>query len=491
MAINPNISLAVETPQVADPLESVGKALSIRNMQQQGQLQAQRMEAGALDIQMQQQAQQDANTAKQIFGQFIGEPDKAIDALQGKVSPDYHMGLKKKALDTKKQIGELAEQDRKKLEFGLEHTGTAIQAALAAPPEQKQAVWQSSVGRLKQMGIDTSGLPPQYPGDEQIQTERIIAMGMSKYLTEARAEADEKRKVAQEGRAVTAAGQASKMGEVQLAEGKAKLRETERQEDAAAVAAASRQGPEALLMAIGSLPRERQQLFSGVTRKTKSEDILKLGMKPSEQVSDERTRTEGQLNRDLTRLGQIMTDKRARELADLSREAAKDARDSKPPTAAQETVALYAERLRQANPIIENAKQSFGERVWNNWTPSMMNTEVGQSFAQAEKNYINSVLRRESGAVIADSEFKNARQQYIPQPGDSDTVLEQKRNNRLLVQENFKRAAGKAYRDPEELIRNAGGQQESKSQVVTTQAQYDALPSGAIYMEDGKKFRKP
>lgn len=53
-----------------------------------------------------------------------------------------------------------------------------------------------------------------------------------------------------------------------------------------------------------------------------------------------------------------------------------------------------------------------------------------QQVEQAERNFINAVLRRESGAVISPGEFANARVQYFPQPGDSAVMVEQKRRNR-------------------------------------------------------------
>ena len=49
---------------------------------------------------------------------------------------------------------------------------------------------------------------------------------------------------------------------------------------------------------------------------------------------------------------------------------------------------------------------------------------------QAQREFVNSILRRESGAVIADSEFQSAAQQYFPQPGDPPEVIEQKRQAR-------------------------------------------------------------
>jgi hypothetical protein len=53
-----------------------------------------------------------------------------------------------------------------------------------------------------------------------------------------------------------------------------------------------------------------------------------------------------------------------------------------------------------------------------------------QQVEQAQRNFINAVLRRESGAVISDAEFDNAAKQYFPQPGDSPEVIAQKRANR-------------------------------------------------------------
>jgi hypothetical protein len=66
-----------------------------------------------------------------------------------------------------------------------------------------------------------------------------------------------------------------------------------------------------------------------------------------------------------------------------------------------------------------------------------LKSETVKRQEQAEQNFINAVLRRESGAAIAPSEYVNAAKQYFPQPGDTKAVLEQKRLNRLLVQQNL------------------------------------------------------
>lgn len=64
-----------------------------------------------------------------------------------------------------------------------------------------------------------------------------------------------------------------------------------------------------------------------------------------------------------------------------------------------------------------------------NWTQSAGQQKV----EQARRDFINAVLRRESGAAIAASEFANAEKQYFPQAGDSDAVIAQKQRNRLLA----------------------------------------------------------
>lgn len=65
-----------------------------------------------------------------------------------------------------------------------------------------------------------------------------------------------------------------------------------------------------------------------------------------------------------------------------------------------------------------------------------------QKVAQAQRNFINAVLRQESGAAINQSEFNNARIQYFPQPGDKPEVIEQKRKNRELAIQGFGTIAG-------------------------------------------------
>jgi hypothetical protein len=53
-----------------------------------------------------------------------------------------------------------------------------------------------------------------------------------------------------------------------------------------------------------------------------------------------------------------------------------------------------------------------------------------QQVSQAQRDFINAVLRKESGAAISPTEFESAAKQYFPQRGDSEAVIAQKAANR-------------------------------------------------------------
>ena len=64
--------------------------------------------------------------------------------------------------------------------------------------------------------------------------------------------------------------------------------------------------------------------------------------------------------------------------------------------------------------------------------PYVFKSDKFKQIQQAQRDFINAALRRESGAAIAPSEFENARLQYFPQPGDTAKVVNQKQKNREM-----------------------------------------------------------
>ncbi len=122
-------------------------------------------------------------------------------------------------------------------------------------------------------------------------------------------------------------------------------------------------------------------------------------------------------------------------------------------TAAQETTALYANRIEQSNAIISQLDNTIakmnplvfqGQQMLPQFA-NVLKSGNFQSVDQAQRNFVNAVLRRESGAVISPQEFDNARQQYFTLPGDTPATIAQKKANRDLVQQGFISGAGQAY----------------------------------------------
>ncbi len=113
----------------------------------------------------------------------------------------------------------------------------------------------------------------------------------------------------------------------------------------------------------------------------------------------------------------------------------------KPQNASQSAANSYANRLKEANVSINNLGSKFTGKLSQLPAFNFMKSSDRQVYEQAQKNFITAVLRRESGASIADTEFDTARDIYFPKPGDSADVVKQKASTRNTVINNFYREA--------------------------------------------------
>jgi hypothetical protein len=122
---------------------------------------------------------------------------------------------------------------------------------------------------------------------------------------------------------------------------------------------------------------------------------------------------------------------------------------TKPATAAQSLASGFASRLESSGRILSQfsdlGSSMFGTVSGSGWFPNVLKSSDRQRMEQAQRDFVNAQLRRESGAVISDSEFDNAAKQYFPQPGDSDAVIAQKNQARNIAIQNMKNAAGNSY----------------------------------------------
>jgi hypothetical protein len=171
------------------------------------------------------------------------------------------------------------------------------------------------------------------------------------------------------------------------------------------------------------------------------------------------------------RRGQDMADRRAREANDLTREANANVYDpergvlvnkvtglaraaatmdgkplgakDKPMTDSQAKAYAFGTRMSAANDIIAKLEQDgatttipgMGAGGVVGRAVTALAPEKQQQLEQAKRDWINANLRRESGAVIGQSEFDSADRQYFAQPGDKPEVIRQKTENRRRAEQ--------------------------------------------------------
>jgi len=114
--------------------------------------------------------------------------------------------------------------------------------------------------------------------------------------------------------------------------------------------------------------------------------------------------------------------------------------DSIDMTEGQANTSIFANRMQGANNIIANVEQSgtsvkqflaSGIPLFDNFLTS----EKFKMYEQAKSEFINSLLRKESGAAIGRDEFDRYNKQFFPEPGDTQAIIDQKRKNRNVVTE--------------------------------------------------------
>lgn len=110
----------------------------------------------------------------------------------------------------------------------------------------------------------------------------------------------------------------------------------------------------------------------------------------------------------------------------------------KPLNESQGNSLMYGKRMQTANKILENLESTNG--TWDIKGGDVLarinpkgGSEDFKKYEQAKRNFINAILRKESGAAIGQDEFDSADKQYFPQIGDNEAVIKQKAANRRQV----------------------------------------------------------
>lgn len=130
------------------------------------------------------------------------------------------------------------------------------------------------------------------------------------------------------------------------------------------------------------------------------------------------------------------------------------------PTEGQLSTAGYAKRMAAAEqilsaPSIATEAPGMGSAIAASvpfigaGLETIIQSPETQSYRQAAKDWIRAKLRKESGAAIGVQEEAEEYRTYFPQPGDSDLVVEQKRQARIRATQGMVEASGSAFKAPE------------------------------------------
>ena len=108
------------------------------------------------------------------------------------------------------------------------------------------------------------------------------------------------------------------------------------------------------------------------------------------------------------------------------------------PTQSEFAAKGYSDKAQQAHNSLEGLERSGYEpssvgNVIQNILPTAAQSKEFQGLDQSRRQFINAILRRESGAAISASEDDNYTRQYFPVPGDKPEVKAQKAEARKLA----------------------------------------------------------
>jgi len=154
---------------------------------------------------------------------------------------------------------------------------------------------------------------------------------------------------------------------------------------------------------------------------------------------------------------------------------------------------------------IESANRAFGTlpaKDTTSLTAAVQRSSLFPEFAkseklklqnQAEQDFINAVLRRDTGAAIAPIEYTNFEKQYFPRAGDSKNVLKAKENARKREFASMTRSSGGAYEymksfETTPLVDQNGKEDTKVASSIAPKTKPDVRQNGVIYTWNGKDY---
>lgn len=158
---------------------------SLMQGQQYGQL---RLEEAQQQKEEKARMQREQKILQQAFMESNGDDEKTISrAVQLGASPLIVQKYRESVLESKTKLADLATKDLDASLKRIDTLGSAAQAVMALPPEARPQGYAQTRQSLIQAGvIPAEGLPEQYPGDQWVQLNAMVAVKSKDQLTEER-----------------------------------------------------------------------------------------------------------------------------------------------------------------------------------------------------------------------------------------------------------------------------------------------------------------
>lgn len=387
--IDPRIAMGFQpSTQLEQPVNALARVLQAQGLQQQNQL-------GQMKIDEYRSGVERKNKlAALLQGQYGTDEERESALLRGGFMDEAQQLQKGRndALKARADVGKTAADTEKiKLQTAIEKVGLAGQLLGGV---RDQATYDQARMAGQQAGLDVSQMPPQYD-PALVEQKRSQALSMEQQLAQVWKQKGYDLDVRKQGETERNNQVQNRISQGQLgvAQGNLGLRRQELEQQ--------RNAPR------GQFIQTDQGYVLADPRTGQVQPVVGADGKPIQGKAATKNLTEGQAKANLFGSRMLEAD---RILNDLEG---------------------------KYNPLAVNAKVAAAEAPIiggiAGWAGNAMLGESGQQAEQAQRDFINAVLRRESGAVISEPEFKNAAKQYFPQQGDSKAVLDQKRRNRQLA----------------------------------------------------------
>jgi hypothetical protein len=165
----------------------------------------------------------------------------------------------------------------------------------------------------------------------------------------------------------------------------------------------------------------------------------------------------------------------------------------KPLTEGQSKDAVFSTRARGALQILDPIDKALAnpvDRVAGSVpvAGNYLTSEEYQRANNAGKEFLQAILRKDTGAAITKEETAEYGDVYLPKPGDSEAVIAQKRQARARALAAIEAGMpAQAILQQEKALAVSSGTSEIPA--VSAPSDYDALPSGARYRDPNGNIR--